>query len=411
MKPVVIVGAGLAGLTCARRLQERNIPVSVLEAAGAVGGRVRTDVVAGFRLDRGFQVLLTAYPACRRWLDYDALELQTFDPGAEVLTGTGWQRVADPRRRWRDLGKSVRADVGTMADKLRVVKWALAARTGAGEFPWENAEMTAQAFLQNRGFSPQMIERFWRPWLSGIFLEAGLKTSSRMLEFVFSMFARGQTAVPRLGMQAIPEQLARGLGPQVLELNQPVAEVRSDAVELADGSEREAAAVVLAVDGEAAGNLGFPVEGLAWNEARCFYFAAPTAPTADGMLRLNGSGRGVINHLVTLSQVNPACAPASQELVMVGIRPGVSLDDAQLESTVMDQLADWFGREVEAWRLLRHDIIRKALPARFPLNAAPLMRRGIWHCGDSLRHPSIQGAMESGEEVADLIADDLEPRR
>ena len=351
MRPVVIVGAGLAGLTCARRLQEREIPVKVVEAAGTVGGRVRTDEVEGFRLDRGFQVLLTAYPACRRWLDYDALELQFFDPGAEVSTPGGWQRVADPRRRWRDLGKSMRADVGNLSDKLRVLKWAVAAKTGGVEFPWESAEMTAQDFLQNRGFSQQMIDRFWRPWLSGIFLEADLKTSSRMLEFVFSMFARGQTAIPRLGMQAIPEQLADGLAPDVLELNQPVAEVRADAVVLADGSGREAAAVVLAVDGEAAGNLGFPVEGLTWNEACC------------------------------------------------------------LESAVMDQLANWFGPEIEAWRLLRQDIVRKALPARLPLNAAPLKRQGIWHCGDALRHPSIQGAMESGEAVADLIADELKPGR
>ena len=407
----MIVGAGLAGLTCARRLQEREIPVKVVEAAGTVGGRVRTDEVEGFRLDRGFQVLLTAYPACRRWLDYDALELQFFDPGAEVSTPGGWQRVADPRRRWRDLGKSMRADVGNLSDKLRVLKWAVAAKTGGVEFPWESAEMTAQDFLQNRGFSQQMIDRFWRPWLSGIFLEADLKTSSRMLEFVFSMFARGQTAIPRLGMQAIPEQLADGLAPDVLELNQPVAEVRADAVVLADGSGREAAAVVLAVDGEAAGNLGFPVEGLTWNEACCLYYAAPTAPTNDGMLRLNGNGVGVVNHLVTLSQVNSACAPVGQELVMVGIRPGVELDDAQLESAVMDQLANWFGPEIEAWRLLRQDIVRKALPARLPLNAAPLKRQGIWHCGDALRHPSIQGAMESGEAVADLIADELKPGR
>lgn len=407
MKPVIVVGGGLAGLTCARRLHERKISVCVVEADNAVGGRVRTDDVEGFKLDRGFQVLLTAYPAAQRWLDYDALDLQEFVPGAEVRTDAGWQRVADPRRRWGDVPASLRADIGSMADKLRVVCWAVEARLRSPNFPWDQRETTSETALQNRGFSDQMIERFWRPWLSGIFLESELTTSSRMLEFVFQMFARGKTAVPRRGMQAIPEQLAAGLPEGTVELNQPVAEIHADRVVLTDGTIRGASAVVLAVDATAAKRLGQAVKDVSWNEARCLYFAAEHAPTADGMLRLNGSREGVVNNLVTLSKVNPACAPAGQELIMVGIRPGISAEENHIEAVALRQLTEWFGPAVESWRLLRHDVVRKALPVRMPLRSLSLAdaASGLWRCGDALRHPSIQGAMESGEQVADAIAD------
>ncbi|MGA1525128.1 MAG: FAD-dependent oxidoreductase, partial [Planctomycetota bacterium] len=98
-RPVLVVGAGLAGLTCARALSAAGVPVRVLDAADAVGGRVRTDVVEGFRLDRGFQVLQTAYPEARRALDYGALELRPFEPGALVRVAGRFVRVVDPWRR------------------------------------------------------------------------------------------------------------------------------------------------------------------------------------------------------------------------------------------------------------------------------------------------------------------------
>jgi hypothetical protein len=409
MKPVIIVGAGLAGLTCARRLQEHGIAVRVFEAADAVGGRVRTDEVEGFQLDRGFQVLLTAYPATQRWLDYAALDLQFFAPGAEVHTANGWQRVADPRRRWSEVFSSLRAEIGSMADKLRVVRWALEARgADIGEL-WQAPETTALAALSDRGFSDLMVERFWRPWLSGIFLESDLQTSSRMLEFVFAMFAQGQTAVPRRGMRAIPEQLAAGLPADAVELNQPVAAVQADRVTLSDGAVQEASAVVLAIDGKSAERLGCQTADVAWNEARCLYFSATRAPTSDGMLRLNGQGDGVVNHFVTLSRVNPDCAPLGRELIMAGIRPGISAEGAQIETAAVEQLQDWFGPQVNTWQLLRHDVVKRALPARTPLSPLSLFEpeNGVWQCGDLLRSPSIQGAMESGEAVADLVVESL----
>jgi len=406
MKHALVVGAGLAGLTCARRLEELGWRVTVLEASDAVGGRVRTDEVDGFLIDRGFQVLLTAYPAARRWLDYEALQLHEFPAGAVVRTGDTWQKVADPRREPGSILGSLTAGIGSVADKLRVLRWALQARAGHGELDDSQPEVSSLEALRTKGFSDEMIERFWRPWLSGIFLESELQTSSRMLEFVFGQFARGGTAIPERGMQAIPEQLAAGLKPGSLELNQPVVAVAGDSVTLIDGVQRQANAVVVATEAGTEESIGVTaMEAVTWRESRTLYFAAAPAPTTDGMLRLNGSQEGVINHFATLSQVNPALAPAGQHLIMAGVRPGVQMEPAELETAARKQMRAWFGQQAEAWHLLQDHRIHKALPSRRPLcHRLPAPdAQGIWRAGDGQTDPSIQGAMSSGERVADAI--------
>ncbi|MCC5024155.1 MAG: hypothetical protein J6386_15805 [Candidatus Synoicihabitans palmerolidicus] len=136
---------------------------------------------------------MTAYPEAQRWLDYKALKLRPFWPGASIWRGGCWCRVADPRRRWSDLWSSMEADIGSMGDKLRVLRWAISAATSGPDVNWTSEEKTSLELLRAKGFSEPMIESFWRPWLSGIFLEPDLETSSRMLEFVFVMFTRGAT--------------------------------------------------------------------------------------------------------------------------------------------------------------------------------------------------------------------------
>ncbi|MDB4384648.1 FAD-dependent oxidoreductase [Opitutaceae bacterium] len=410
MKQVVVVGAGVAGLTCALRLKEHGIESIVLEAGDAVGGRIRTDEVEGFKLDRGFQVMLSAYPACQRYLDYAALNLTAFDPGAVVHTSGGWQRVVDPRRRWTEAWPTLRSDVGTFADKLRVLKWALAARKSPVEFPDAGEEQSSLAYLRQRGFSERMIQRFWRPWLSGIFLEPELETSQRMADFVFGMFARGDAVIPREGMQAIPVQLASKLPPESVRLGQAVAALEPGAVILADGARIAGGAIVLAVDGSTAYQLGAINTPPQWRESRCIYYAAPKPPFADALLRLNGESTGVVNHLAALDQVNPSYAPAGQSLIMAGIRPGDLREDAAIEGEAQTQLRFWFGDQVDSWRVLRHDRVKRALPARGPLNpqSAEVKHSRVFRCGDFLRHPSLQGAMESGEVAADAVTERFE---
>ncbi len=405
MNEVVVIGAGLAGLTCALRLKQEGIEAVILEADNAVGGRVRTDKVDGFLIDRGFQVLLTAYPEAQRWLDYDALDLCEFPPGAAVRVDGKWSRVADPRRRWSDLLASLTADIGSTADKLRVLKWAVEANSRDGLNVFEGEEESSLARLRRRGFSPQMIDRVWRPWLSGIFLESELVTSSRMLEFVFEMFTKGKTAVPRTGMQAIPEQLAARLNSDQVKLNTRVAQWEQGRVWDSAGQVYPAEHIVLAVDAGGAGRLTGVDAATEWRSAEALYYEAQEAPMEDALLMLNGDPTGVVNHLADLTSINPECAPAGKTLIMAGIRPGTGLAPQDLQAEAQKQLREWFGSQVENWRLIKHSVVPDALPVRPSLQFVPPrpVALGLWKCGDYTSTASIQGAMESGRMVADAI--------
>ena len=192
---VIIVGAGLAGLCCARRLHQENIPFLLLDAADAPGGRVRTDTIGGFRLDRGFQVLLTAYPEAQAVLDYNALELCAFAPGALVRKEGHFYRLADP---WREPGawfSTAFSPVGSLLDKFRLARLRSSLLARSIEEIFAAPEMSTRQALERRRFSPRFIDEFFRPWFGGIQLDSKLGASSRMFEFVFRMMAEGDAAV------------------------------------------------------------------------------------------------------------------------------------------------------------------------------------------------------------------------
>src|SRR5947209_1188233 len=222
MPRTIVIGAGLAGLACARELQRNGREVLVLEASDAPGGRVRTDLVDGFRLDRGFQVLLTAYPECRAALDYDALQLRKFNPGALVWHSGRFHRLVDPKRHPLQSLLSAVDPFLSIGDKLRVGKLVAILFARTPEEIFQQPEVSTIERLRELNFSEQMIERFFRPFFAGVFLEEQLSTSSRLFEFYFQMFAKGATAVPALGMGEIPRQLVQGLD---IRYNEPVAEV------------------------------------------------------------------------------------------------------------------------------------------------------------------------------------------
>ncbi|MCL7966142.1 MAG: FAD-dependent oxidoreductase, partial [marine benthic group bacterium] len=243
---VLIVGGGLAGLTCARELSRAGLTPLVIEASDGVGGRVRTDSVDGFLLDRGFQVLLTAYPTTREVLDYDRLDLRSFEPGALVRVGAGFASVSDPFRRPSEAVATLLAPIGSLADKSRIARLSLALKRRSVEEILGAREDSTLARLSELGFGTDMIERFFRPFLGGVFLDATLQTSSRMFEFVFKMFGSGPVAVPADGMGALAAQLAEELPEGSLRLRESAESVTPRSVKLASGESLNARAVVVA---------------------------------------------------------------------------------------------------------------------------------------------------------------------
>lgn len=407
---VVIVGGGVAGLCCARRLHRAGIPFVVVEAEQEVGGRVRTDVVNGFLLDHGFQVLLTAYPEARAVLDYRSLRLRSFINGALVRVGKRFHLVADPWREFPHGLRTLAAPIGSLEDKLRIA--GLRRRVAAGSLRdlFARTETTTEQALRDFGFSDTMIDRFFRPFYGGILLDRDLSPSSRMFEFVFRMLSAGETTLPEQGIGAIPKQIAASLPADSIRLGTPVESLGPQHVVLGSGERIEARAVVVATEGPAAAEL---TEGLIprvpSRTAVCVYYAAPKTPVRSPILLLNGNSTGIVNNVAVVSRVQPGYAPQGYELVSASVvgHPPSETDD--WEPRVRAEMLEWFGNAAKKWVHLRTYQIRHAQPGHSLQDGElrPVRVHGLYMCGDHRANPSLNGAMLSGRRAAEAVIEDL----
>jgi phytoene dehydrogenase-like protein len=408
---VLIVGGGLAGLCCARTLQEKGVSFQILEESDGIGGRVRTDEVDGFLLDRGFQVLLTAYPEAKRTLDYARLELKSFAPGAISWYAGRMNTFADP---WRTPGvwkEALRSEFGTLADKLRIAKLRNRLRSSSIEEIFARADRSTKEALESAHFSQQMIHRFFRPFLGGILLDGDLKSSSRMYEFVFKMIAEGDAALPSRGMGAIPEQLAEKFPADAVRLNARVEELHENELKLAGGELLSARAIVVASDGPSAARLIGEVEP-ASRSVTCFYYAADEPPSSEPLLVLNGDGAGPVNNSAVISNVAPSYAPKGKHLISATVLGTHKLTEVQLSGFIIAQMKNWYGKAASTWKMLRGYYLVHAQPQQFPGALEPpqrpvRVRPGVYVCGDHRDNASIHGAMTSGRRAGEAVLADL----
>ena len=416
--PVVIIGGGLAGLACALEIADGGGLPLVLEGSDRIGGRVRTDEVEGFLLDRGFQVLLEAYPEARRLLDYRSLQLQRFYPGARIRVEGAFHGVADPDREFLDALRSVTSPIGSLADKLRVARLRRELKRASPHEVLHGPSRSAGEELDRLGFSSRMVDRFFRPFFGGILLDRELDVPARLLRFYFQMFSLAPASVPARGMEEIPRQLAHRLGEQRIQTGVPVRRIRDGGVELESGEVVEASAVVVATEGpEATRLLGSRLPDPGSRGTTTLYFGLDAAPIREPMLLLNGEtgDDGPVNHMAFMDRVSPHYAPEGRSLAAVNVLdaqlPPELLNDPGMDPApkllppVRDQLVSWFGSEAASWRLIRGYRIPHAHPLQTPESFDPPERPsrvgpGVWVAGDHRDNASINGAMASGRRAA-----------
>jgi phytoene dehydrogenase-like protein len=408
MVDVAIVGAGLAGLCCALRLREIGRSFAILEASDAVGGRIRTDSIGGFQLDRGFQVLLTAYPEAQRMLDGRALDLRAFFPGAVIRAGGRFRRFALPSRL-----RSYFNSIGSIGDKFRLLSLAQKTKGGSLDDQFAKPEGLTLDLLRWHGFSEAIIDQFFRPFFGVFFLERDLVTSSRLFRCVFRMLGEGDMAVPSAGIDAIPEQLKSRLPVETIRLGAKVENLEPGLVRLRDGEELRARAVVVATEGpEAARLLNGRIRSPAMRGTTSLYFAAAKSPVEEPALVLNADEPGPVSHLAVMTDVSPALAPPGASLVNVALLGIPAQDDSALEKSVREQLAGWFGSAVRDWRHLRtyripHALPDQTAPALDPPERPVGLGDDLFVCGAHRDTATIHGAMHSGWRTAQAVAQAL----
>ena len=415
----------MAGLACATWLHRAGRAVLVLEAADAAGGRVRTDVTPeGFRLDRGFQVLLTNYPEARRIFDYKALQLKAFRSGAVIRLADGRETtVQSPLQRPLAAFSALKSPIGTLPDKLRILSLVRHVMKYTPEELLARPATDTLTFLRRYGWSEQMINTFFKPFFGGVFLDRELTTASNFFEFVFQQFVTGEAAVPALGMQQLPEQLAARLPTGTVRLNTSVAAVEGTSVRLTTGQVLEGSAVVLATDGPAALRLLAGRSGNADDASSaqlagspkaarlttCTYFATEGGHSPgrnDKLLRLNAAPGALAHNVAFPADVSGAYAPAGRALVSVSTHGERSLSEAEITAGVREELAAWFGPAARQWQHLRSYRIAAALPvylAGQPVQQPLKLADGLYRCGDWAAYPSLNAALATGREVAELL--------
>ncbi len=397
---VIIIGAGVAGLVCAYELEKHNLKPLILESSDDVGGRVKTSHVDGWPLDHGFQVLLTAYPEAQHYLDYKALDLKYFNPGAIIYDGKGKTTIGDPLRQPNVLFSTLFSSFGSLSDKLKIAQLGLMVKKKSIEEIFEIPDQSTQDFLIEYGFSERIISNFFRPFFGGIFLENELSTSARMFQFVFKMFAEGRAAIPGKGIGEIPLQLKNKLQHTEIRLNTSVKKVDT-AVHVDSGETLTADNIVIATQPDAL------VKGLdehpQYQSVTNMYFLTNASVLNTPTIGLVATQGMMINNFHEGSQLlkNP---DSSQKLLSVSVNGKGDVDPEAIRL----ELAQITGIDASQLKHLQSFTIAQALPVVNDLkndmqHTAVKLNDNIFLAGDYLLNGSLNAAMKSGRLAAQAV--------
>ena len=407
---VVIIGAGVAGLVAAIHCEEAGYAPLILEADAAVGGRVQCTSKKGYILDHGFQVLLTNYEEARRYLDFTALDLHAFGSGAIIFYEGKNIRVADPLRAPQTAFQMLTSSVGSLRDKWLMFKLTQSLKRQNRSAIFKPSVGSTIAFLQQYGFSSTIIERFFRPFFGGIFLENELKTSASMFQFVFKMFAEGEAAIPAAGIGAIPTQLASKLEKSEIRLNTRVKQIQGNDIQLENGESITFDKLIIATDpAPLLPNLAG--QACTYVNTCNLYYSANESPLNSNLIALVSNENSRINNFCVLSDVASSYAKQGS-LVSVTLKdiPAPGTEDPFYEE-IAQEIKALTGTQANLEFLHRIDI-PKALPINEDLaytvqNTQLTLTNDIYLAGDYLLNASLDAAMRSGRLAAQAMMDSI----
>jgi len=396
-----IIGGGVSGLIAAQVLEKKGFNPIILEASERVGGRIKTDIIDGYQLDHGFQVILTAYPAVKKYLDYKALELQIFLPGASIFKTHTQSIIGDPLRDISLLISTLFSGIGSISDKFKILKLNQKIKNKSLTDIFSEKEQTTLSYLKEFGFSKDMLNDFFIPFFSGIFLENKLETSSRMFEFVYKMFGEGHAAIPKAGMEAIPKQLLNNLKTTTFQYNTEVANVEDGQITLTNGSELESDFTILTIPpGGLVSNLkNQPTE---WRSCVTLYFETNKRVIHKPLIGLIVKPDSLVNNIVYNSSLASVTKPA-HELLCVTVIDDQNLSDHELVAAVEQELKVLCN--ISITRFIKKYRITKALPKLENLKyemkpSETQLSKSLFVAGDTQLNASFNAAMISGEQAA-----------
>jgi protoporphyrinogen oxidase len=402
MEKIHIIGAGISGLIAATVLEKNGFHPVIIEATDRAGGRVKTDIVKGYQLDHGFQVLLTAYPAAQKYLDFEALDLQQFLPGASIFKNSKQKIIGDPIKDISLLFPTLFSGIGNFSDKLKILKLNSSLKEKNISAIFSDKEQSTFSYLTAFGFSDEMITNFFRPFFSGIFLETELKTSSRMFEFIYKMFGEGYAAIPKAGIEAIPKQLVNNLKQTSFKFNTKVATIKEREIVLEDGEVLESHFTIVATE---ASNLipNLKNQSTKWKSCNTLYFETESRIISKKLIGLMSKSGTLINNIFYHTSLDTVIK-STKELLSVTIIDNQNLPNDLLIKEVERELKEYFGVD-DSCKFIKQYNIPMALPQlnnlkyeMFPSETN--LTSGIFLAGDTQLNGSLNAAMISGERAA-----------
>lgn len=402
----IIIGGGVSGLIAAKELEAYHLNTLLIDSEPQAGGRLKTDRLDGFQLDHGFQVLLSAYPMVKKHLDLSQLECEAFESGAYCFDTKKGFEVLDVKRNPAAYLKMAFSPIGSFGDKLKVAKLRREVLHKTEEEIYNEPDTSTLSFLQQYGFSDKIIDRFFKPFFGGIFLEHQLETSSRQFQYIFKMFAQGEALLPKKGIAAIAEQLKGQLQRTEFRFNSKVKSILGQAVQLEDGTEFQAKQIIIAGDPSAI--MPQYQSDVSWNSTLQLYFSGPKGPLSRKKIGLSFSKDGLISNVACLSQVQPSYGNGQSELYQVSLREELKASEQEMVEKIKRELQLIVGNGLRDWKFLRSYHVRHSLPRlsnlayERPFEESRLAD-GIYIAGDHLLNPSLNAAMLSGELAAKAL--------